>query len=640
VSEMKIKSILNVFVFLTVALLSRIFFPWWGITLLFGVVACIAVLNWFVREVGVKPFWAKTVMVCVVSVFVISGITTFVENRTPWVAKAFANYQTYMSLKLADLLNLQFPSELAMELNKTEEAMFKAEQFEFGKKLREIRINKIEKGIKLTDEDRKVLQEAKNKRDELAKEMPKSKIVPEDKKAKITAIIPKSGPAQENKPSVPARTESVIVASVPSQPVEKSPPAVIEEKVEWVYLGRDVKKIIFPENAHLLRTGHFKMQLDSVEILSSGRIKFDLIQTAFGKETLFWVNKPEENIYLSDEKGRRSNFVEAKDLRYIEDAKNPELGNKVFPAGVAVSYSLVFTRLHPSAEAINLVINYRASTNFSLNARHLSGYTYWETISKDEPAVFRDIKLFQEKALANVQKEETMPVEKVEKLPVPDGIRALAGSVGGAFKTKKEQVITTVPHKFEDRKSEIAEKPVVKESTAPRLEEQPGRKDELMAKESVKEEAAKKESISVPQNVMTNDKQIIREAVVQNPRDQVEQNAAIEEKPALKTPLAEEDVPKTPIKKPENLFECKFNKILDLPARKPWRTGFMCQRGDQITISRKGYGPILVKVGRVSKLIQAKVSEINLFIPEDGELIFFGSITPIKITASVFRRVP
>jgi len=189
---MKLTPIKGIFALLVGAIILKIFFPWWFVTLIIGGTTCFALYKWVIAKTGVSPGWAKTLAGAAIFVFCISLLLTYIETKWPWIAKSFDSRQLVTSLGIADWLNPKYPVDLSMKLGKFKELMVKAEEQKYIKKIEAIEA-KIAEGKDLSPEDEKVVKEAEEKLKELDK--------------KMSEIHLSRPPSPEKKVSVPSNAE-------------------------------------------------------------------------------------------------------------------------------------------------------------------------------------------------------------------------------------------------------------------------------------------------------------------------------------------------------------------------------------------------------------------------------------------------
>jgi len=186
---MKLTPIKGVFALLVGAIVLKIFFPWWFVTLIIGGATCFAVYKWVTIKTGVSPVWAKRFAGLAIVIFLISLFVTFFETKWPWVAKALDSRQLVISLGIADWLKSKEPLSLRMKMEKLREELMKAEEQKYIKKIEPIEA-KIAAGQELTEADQKIIKEAEDKLRELQKKAAGDKPLPQ-KDEKQNVLQPK-----------------------------------------------------------------------------------------------------------------------------------------------------------------------------------------------------------------------------------------------------------------------------------------------------------------------------------------------------------------------------------------------------------------------------------------------------------------
>lgn len=222
---MKIKPVIKGALALLIgAIVLKIFLPWWFVTLIIGGVICVVIYKWVIIRTGVNPVWAKRFATAAFVVFLISLSMAFVEQKWPWVAKALDSRQLAASLGLADWLDPKRPVDLEMKLKTLQEALMKAEEQKYIKKIDRIINERVAKGQELTSEDQKIIKDAEEKLKELSKK------APEAKKPKSSAIEKQP----QNSEAQPMPTQK----STPTAPMVASPYSEIQESRPYKILIR------------------------------------------------------------------------------------------------------------------------------------------------------------------------------------------------------------------------------------------------------------------------------------------------------------------------------------------------------------------------------------------------------------------
>ncbi len=153
----------------------KIFFPWWLIAIVMGLVAAFAVYNWVTKATGLSPAWAKRIVTIAIVIFLISLTISLIDQKWPWLGATMESRQIYSSFQTTDRVDPKYPNTLAMSIYQTEKMRVENEELKYKKALEAIQ-EKLAAGKELSQNDKDWIEKAKEKLPKLDKELDKIRL--------------------------------------------------------------------------------------------------------------------------------------------------------------------------------------------------------------------------------------------------------------------------------------------------------------------------------------------------------------------------------------------------------------------------------------------------------------------------------